>query len=90
MAKEQMKRDEVKKRECSERNDIKCILNSKHRPHYGKISTFRMHNPREKDENPADELKEEAARVVVRDFCMDTDYLPSDYYKRYLIFRCYH
>lgn len=85
MAKEEKKRDEVKERECGERNNIKCILNSKHRPHYEKISTFRMHNPREKDEKPAEELKEEAARV--RDFCMDTDYLPSGYYKRYLIFR---
>lgn len=53
-AKEAKKRDEVTERECSERNGINCILNSKHRPHYEKISTFRMHNPREKDENPAE------------------------------------
>lgn len=45
------KRDKMKEGECG--NDIKCILNSKHRPYYEKISTFRMYNPREKDENPA-------------------------------------
>lgn len=32
-------------------------------------------------------LKKGAARVAVRDFCMDTDYPLSCYYKRYLIFR---
>jgi len=34
------KRDKMEKREWDEHNDIKCILNSKHRPHYEKISTW--------------------------------------------------
>jgi len=46
------KKREMEKREWDEYNDIKCILNSKHRPHYEKISTLRMYNFREKDENP--------------------------------------
>jgi len=53
------KRDEMKERECGKRNDVKCILNSKHQLYYGKISTFRMHNPRKKYETPRRERERE-------------------------------
>lgn len=73
----------MEERENTERNDIKCILNSKHRPHYG-ISTFRMHKPREKDEKSA-EVERGSGENSGSRFLYGHG-LPTSYYKHYLIF----
>lgn len=76
---EEKKWDKMEERERD--NDIKCILNSKHRPHYEKISTFRMHKSAGNGWKPRKSWKRKQFVIFV------PTRLLSGYCKRYLIFR---